>query len=108
MRWTFFVRSSLLLAIARGHLQGQIVISAGTAAARRIGADWLAGRWCLDQLDVERNHGLENKSAILLTRCILDHLVHTGSAIDHRHDDAADGQRWVELPHDRDRLLKLG
>jgi len=84
------------------------VIGAGAAAAGRIGADRLAGRRRLDQLYIERDHRLENQIAILLARGILDHLVHTGTAINHRHDDAADGQRWVELPHDRDRLLELG
>src|SRR6266540_5822040 len=84
MRWTFFARSSFLLAIAGGHLQSQIVIGAGTAAAGRVDADRLASGRRLDQLHVEWHHRLEDQVAILLARRILDHLIHASAAVDHR------------------------
>src|SRR6266487_4395982 len=84
IRWTFFVRSSFLLAIAGGHLQSQIVVGTGAAAARRVDADRLAGGRRLDQLHVEWHHRLEDQIAILLACCILDDLVYASAAVDHR------------------------
>src|SRR5437764_7868047 len=107
IRWTFLVRSSFLLGIARDYLQSQLVICTSSGAIWRVRTYWLPGSWCLDEFDIKGHNRLKHQITILLTYSTLDNLIHARPAVAHRDDDPANSDTRVELAHDRNCFLKL-
>src|ERR1043165_1241686 len=84
IRWTFLVRSSFLLGIARDDLQRQLVICTSSSTLGCVCADRLPRSGSLDEFDIKGHNCLKYQIMILLTYSILDNLIYARSAVTHR------------------------